>query len=76
MIPLAVEENVWQSLEDLFLKSPAVRHLVKSGKVKVVGAVYDVGTGKVNWLDSEKADKILAYAEASDQKETEPYAAD
>jgi carbonic anhydrase len=76
LIPYAVEENVWQSVEDLFLKSPAVRKLVKDGKAKVVGAVYDVGTGKVNWLDPEKADKILAYAEASDEKETEAYGAD
>lgn len=74
LVPHAIEENVWQSVEDLFMKSPAVRGLVKAGSVKVAGAIYDVGTGKVEWLQAEKVDEILARVEASPEKETEPYA--
>lgn len=63
IIPLAIEENVWTSIYDLFMESPAVRNLVKSGKVKVVGAIYDVGTGKVLWLPEEKSAAILSNVE-------------
>jgi carbonic anhydrase len=75
IIPYAIEENVWQSIEDLFMKSPAVRNIIKDGKAKVVGAIYDVGTGKVKWLPIEKVDKILVKVEASPLRETEALAA-
>jgi len=74
IIPHAIEENVWQAIEDLFMRSPAVRSLVRDGSVMVVGAIYDVGTGRIDWLDTEEVDKILAYVEASPEKATEPYA--
>jgi carbonic anhydrase len=41
-----------------------------------VGALYDVGTGKVEWLDIEKVDEILKQVEASPDKETEAFAAE
>jgi carbonic anhydrase len=74
LVPYAIEENVWQAVEDLFMKSPAVRGLVKAGSVKVAGAIYDVGTGRVDWLKSEKVDEILARVESSPDKETEAFA--
>jgi carbonic anhydrase len=74
VIPYAIEENVWQGIEDLFMKSPAVRTIVKEGKAKVVGAIYDVSTGKVKWLPIEKVDKILKKVEMSPNKETEAMA--
>ncbi len=74
IIPYAIEENVWQGVEDLFMKSPATRRLVKRGKAKVVGAIYDVGTGEVKWLPTENVDAILTKVEASPDKETKAYA--
>lgn len=71
IIPYAIEENVWQGVTDLFMKSPATRDIVKKGKAKVVGAIYDVGTGKVAWLPVEKVDEILKRVEASPDKETD-----
>lgn len=68
VIPYAIVENVWQGIEDLFMTSPATRELVKSGKVKVVGAIYNVGTGQVEWLDQAQTGKILAKVEASPNK--------
>jgi carbonic anhydrase len=76
IIPYAIEENVWQGVEDLFMESPAVRNIVKDGKAKVVGAIYDVGTGKVEWLGMEKVDEILKRVEASPDKETKEFAAE
>ena len=73
IVPFAIEENVWQAVDDLFMKSPAVRNLVKAGKVKVVGAIYDLGSGKVEWLAEAKTGEILNRVEASPDKETEPF---
>ena len=65
IIPLAIEENVWVGVRDLFMKSPSSRQLVKDGKVKVVGAIYDVGTGKINWLKEAMVTNILHEVEAN-----------
>jgi len=69
IIPFAVEENVWQGVTDLFMRSAATRQLVNDGKVKVVGAIYDVGTGKIEWLPEEKVTKILAEVEKDPKRE-------
>jgi carbonic anhydrase len=74
IIPYAIEENVWQAVDDLFMKSPSVRNLVKKGTTKVVGAIYDVGTGRVKWLPTRQVDRILKKVEASPNKEIEPFA--
>lgn len=63
IIPYGIEENVWQGIEDLFMKSPSSRQIVKSGKAKVVGAIYDVGTGQVKWLPEAKVGEILKKVE-------------
>ncbi|MBI5557935.1 MAG: carbonic anhydrase [Deltaproteobacteria bacterium] len=65
LVPFGIEENIWQGIEDLFMASPATRELVKSGKVKVVGAMYDVGTGKVDWLPDAKVSDILQKVESN-----------
>lgn len=64
IIPYAIEENVWQSIEDLFMQSPSTRELVHSGKTKVIGAVYDVGRGTIEWLPESKSLEILAKVDA------------
>ena len=74
LIPYGIEENVWQSINDLFMKSPTARKLVNEGKTKVVGAIYDVGTGKINWLDTAKVDEILKRVEASPDRQTKAFA--
>ncbi|MCC7203620.1 MAG: HAMP domain-containing protein [Phycisphaeraceae bacterium] len=64
VVDRAVEENVYQSIHDLFKASPATRELVKAGKVKVIGAVYELETGKVRWLDPARSEQLLAKSEA------------
>ncbi len=76
LVPFGVEENVWQGIEDLFLRSPAARDMVKAGKAKVVGGIYDVGTGAVTWLPQEKVGQILAAAEKSPKCAMEAMAAE
>lgn len=75
VIPYAIEENVWTGIEELFMRSPAVREQVKSGKAKVVGAMYDVGTGKVDWLPDTKVDEILKKVEADPARAMDAMAA-
>ncbi len=50
LINRAITENVLQSIADMLTRSEEMRHLVASGKVKVVGAVYDLADGKVEWI--------------------------
>jgi carbonic anhydrase len=69
VIPAAIVENVWQGVHDLFMRSPVSRDMVKSGKAKVVGAIYDVSTGKVDWLPEDKVTKILAEVEKDPNRE-------
>ena len=69
-----IEENVWQSVRDLFMHSPSARRLVKEGKAKVLGAIYDVGTGRVEWLPESKTDEILQSVEQEPSRAMEEFA--
>lgn len=74
IVPYAIEENIWQGITNLFLKSPAVRNLVKEGKAKVVGAMYDVGTGRIQWLPDSKVSDILSQTESNPDRAVNPMA--
>ena len=50
LIAAAIKSNVFQAMEDLLQKSPVVKAKVKAGKVKLIGAFYELDTGKVQWL--------------------------
>jgi len=50
LIKKATVENVWESVKNLMENSEIIRHLVKEKKLQVVGAIYDVETGAVEWL--------------------------
>lgn len=49
-INIAIRENVFQSIFDLLNTSPMTAKFVQEKKVKLVGAVYDISTGKVEFL--------------------------
>ncbi len=68
VIPAAIEENIWLGIEELFMESPVIRGFVKEKFAKVVGAVYDVGTGKVTWLPEDTTFDILEKVEANPNK--------
>jgi methyl-accepting chemotaxis protein/carbonic anhydrase len=66
LVPAAVTANVWQSIEDLIARSSATRDRIKSGKLIVVGAVYDLANGKVEWLGQHPTQsQVLAAATSS-----------
>jgi carbonic anhydrase len=45
-----VIENVEKTVEDIIARSPTIAEMVRNGELKVVGAWYDLATGKVHWL--------------------------
>lgn len=49
-VSATVTQNVWQSIEDLLTRSTDTADLVREGRVQVVGAVYDLHSGGVQWL--------------------------
>jgi len=64
LLAAAVEANVWHSIETLFARSEIVRHLVATGRLRVVGAVYDLGSGEVRWLGPHPEQQRLLGAPA------------
>lgn len=43
-------ENVKKTVEDIRDRSPVLADLEHAGKLKIVGAMYDITTGEVTWL--------------------------
>jgi carbonic anhydrase len=58
LLKAAITANVWQAVEDMLRLSPIIREKVRDGKAQVVGALYDLDSGQVQWLgphpDQEK----------------------
>ena len=50
LLNAAIKNNLWQAVADLFQKSPIIRGKVRNGKARVVGALYEIDTGQVQWL--------------------------
>jgi methyl-accepting chemotaxis protein len=62
LVPAAVKANVWQGIDDLMKVSPTTRELVKNGGLKVIGAIYNLETGRVDWLgEHPEQQRLLAY---------------
>lgn len=51
MITESSKKNVELTIADILKQSPTISELVKQGEVKVVGAFYDITTGKVDFID-------------------------
>ncbi len=65
LVPRAIELNVWQQVENIFARSALVRDFAAAGKVTIVGAVYDIAAGKVQWLGQHpEIDRLIAEAKA------------
>ena len=59
LLSQAVEANVWQGLENLLRGSETVRRAVAAGSAEVIGAVYDLLSGKVEWLGAHPEQEAL-----------------
>lgn len=61
----AVRTNVNKAIADLLTRSDAAGKDVLAGKLMIVGAVYDVSTGEVEWLGPHPDETKLAKAGAA-----------
>lgn len=51
LVDAAIRANVQQSILDVLTRSSVVRERVAAGKLLVVGGVYDVASGTIDWID-------------------------
>jgi carbonic anhydrase len=64
LVAAAVRENVWQTIYDLFKKSPELAEMARTNQVRVIGAVCDISSGEVEFLGNHpwQAELIDALA--------------
>ncbi len=61
LVDEAIKANIWQAIEDTLSQSEIIRKRTIAGKVKVVGALYDIEKGTVTFLGPHPDQaKILA----------------
>ncbi len=51
LVAAAIRANVEQAMEDLRRLSPEIAAAVSFGRTRLVGALYDIETGEVTWLE-------------------------
>jgi carbonic anhydrase len=59
IVRMTVVENVWQSVQELLAGSEELRELVIEGKLRVIGAMYDIQAGTVKILGRHPDEKRL-----------------
>ncbi len=52
-LPIAVKNNVVFQLSQLTARSELLKEEAKSKKIKIVGGVYRLGSGKVEWVEGK-----------------------
>ena len=57
LIEASIKANIWQSIQDLLTRSEEVRKLINEGKLKVIGGMYHLDDGTVEWLGSHPNEK-------------------
>jgi carbonic anhydrase len=50
LLQAAITGNVWQAIDDMLRQSPIIREKVRDSQVQIVGALYDLDSGQVQWL--------------------------
>ncbi len=61
----AIRCNVWQSIEDILTRSPEIRAAAKAGKVLIVGGIYDLHSGSVEFLGAHPQQTAMLSGEVS-----------
>jgi len=70
LVSAAIRENVVQSIHDLQSRSEIVRNAVTSGKLMIVGGVYDLHTGEIQWVDAAPVPATKISGTASSEEHT------
>ncbi|QDU32814.1 Carbonic anhydrase [Poriferisphaera corsica] len=60
LLDLAIAENVYQQIAQIYYLSPVTRKLSQAGLVRVVGAVYNLRNGEISWLSQNRINGILS----------------
>lgn len=68
LLDLCIRENVLEAIRTLFQASPDILEAAGKNKILVVGAVYDLKTGKVEWLDHRRIWNIMNAVIAQKEK--------
>ncbi len=50
-VHMVSESNVKNTIEQIRMKSPILKEMETNGEIKIVGAIYDMNNGKVQWLE-------------------------
>lgn len=66
LIPNAIRENVWQSIADIFRRSSEIKGAVAKGELTIIGCIYDLDTGKVEWLGEHPGQRNYLAAPAKE----------
>ena len=74
LITRSIEQNIWTAIGQVFLASPAVRERALSGKVRVLGAIYDLESGTIAWLSEDRVRKLAEDAAQNPDRMIEPMA--
>lgn len=76
LVSVAVKENVWQSIFDLLKSSEVCRERVGKGELRIVGAVYDISSGQVEWMGEHpwQSELIAAFTPATTSPAATPTA--
>lgn len=75
LVPEVIKANIWQAIEDLLQKSTIVSQKVFCGNTAVIGALYEIDSGKVVWLGPHPDEKKLtadAFKNMAGHAKTEP----
>jgi carbonic anhydrase len=63
LIHAAILANIWEAVGNLLQESQEIKAGAKAGKVKVIGALYEIDTGQVQWLGAHpEQNKLLGVA--------------
>jgi carbonic anhydrase len=75
LLTAAVKANVFQAMEDLLKKSAVLKAQVKAKKLRLIGALYEIDTGRVQWLgphpDQDKWLGLKGKGQAAGQPDRE-----
>lgn len=59
LIRKTIKANIFKTIEDIFASSPDIRTRVREGKLKVIGALYDIESGVVSDLGVHYRQEVL-----------------
>ncbi len=54
-----IKKNIWNSIEDLINLSPFTKDKIINRELKVVGALYDINNGQIQWLNEHPNQSTL-----------------